>query len=110
MALHSETIRAILNNWDAPKYDGSQDVQRWLIEIEGKCRIYGIPGIQMTEMAVKCTEGGVNTNLTAILEARDAEGGVWSWADFKEYMVQIGGERNQLYQPRSRTQLTNCGR
>ena len=110
MVLHAETIRAILNNWDATRYNGSQDVRPWLMEIEEKCRIYGIPQIQMTEVAIRCTDGEVNTVLTAMFEARVAEAGPWLWTDFKECVIQIEGERNQLNQPRPWTPLTDCDR
>jgi len=89
MPLHADDITAILNNWDATKYDGSQDVQPWLTEIEEKYQIYGIPEIQMTDMAVKSTNGEVNTVLTAIYKARVAVAGEWSWADFKEFVTQV---------------------
>lgn len=92
MALHPDTIIAILNNWDAPKYDGSKDVRPWLKAIEDLCRIYGIPRFQMTEMAVKCTAGLANPVLTAIFEAKVAEAGVWWWEDFKQCVIQIEGE------------------
>ena len=95
MALHPDTITAILNNWDAPKYDGSQDVRPWLKAIEELCRIYGIPPVQMTEMAVKCTAGQANPILTAMFEANVAEVGVWLWADFKECVIRIEGEYSQ---------------
>ena len=92
MALRPETIKAILNNWNAPKYDGSQDVRQWLKEIERLSQIYGIPPAQMTEMAVRCTVGEVNTVLTAMLGTRVGEAGVWAWADFRECVIQIEGE------------------
>jgi len=92
MPLHPDTLTAILNNWDAPKYDGSQDVRPWLRAIEELCRIYGIPPVQMTEMAVKCTAGQANPVLTAMFEAKFAEAGVWEWADFKECVIRIEGE------------------
>ena len=91
MALHPDAITAILNNWDAPKYDGSQDVRLWLRAIEELCRIYGIPQIQMTEMAVKCTAGQANPVLTSIFEAMVTEVGVWLWEDFKQYVIRIEG-------------------
>ena len=94
MTLKAETIRAILNNWDVQKYNGLQDVRPWLLRIEENCQIYGIPETQMTEVAVKSTDGEVNTTLTAMFEAKVAEVGVWSWADFKECVIQIEGERN----------------
>lgn len=92
MVLHRDTIVAILNNWNAPKYDGSQDVRPWLKGIEELCRIYGIPPIQMTEMAVKSTSGEANPVLMAMFEAKVAEAGTWEWADFKECVIQIEGE------------------
>lgn len=92
MVLHPDTIRAILNNWDAPKYDGSQDVRPWLRAIEDLCRIYGIPYIQMTEMAVECTAGHANPILTAIFEAKVAKAGIWFWEDFKRCVIHIEGE------------------
>ena len=110
MALQADDIRAILNGWDVTKYDDSQDVRPWLVEIEEKCRIHRIPEIQMTEVAVKCTEGEVNIILTAMSEAKVAEAGVWTWADFKEYVIQIEGTRNQPHQTQSWTPLTNCER
>lgn len=110
MAPYFDTIKSILNNWDATKYNGSQDVRPWLREIEEKYHIHGIPEIQMTEVAVKSTDGEVNTVLKAMLEAKVAEAGAWSWEDFKESMIQIEGEHNQLYQPRPWTPLTGCDR
>ena len=110
MALPAATIRAILNDWDAPMYDGSQDARRWLMEIEEKCQGYGIQVIQMTEVAVERTEGEVKTVLTAILEAKVAEAGVWPWADFKECVIRNEGKPNQMYQPRPWTPLTDCDR
>ena len=98
MPLQAETIRAILN-WDVQKYNGSQDVRPWLMQIEENCRICGIPEIEMTEVAVKSTDGEVNTVLTAMFEARVAEAGVWPWADFKECVIQIEGGHNQPYRP-----------
>ena len=92
MVLHPDTITAILNNWGAPKYDGSQDVRPWLRAMEELFRIYGIPPIQMTEMAVKCTDGEAGPVLAAMFEARATEAGVWEWADFKECVIQIEGE------------------
>jgi len=110
MTLHADTIRAILNNWDAPKYDGSQDVRQWLRAIERLCKIYGIPPAQITEMAVKCTAGEANPILTAMLQAKVAEAGVWLWVDFKECVIQIEGERSQPSQPRFLVVLTNRDR
>ena len=110
MVLHSDTIKAILKNWDAPKYDGLQDVRQWLGAIEKLCGIYGIPLVQMTEMAVKCTAGEANPVLTAMYEAKMAEAGVWLWADFKERVIQIEGEYSQQSQPRVWIVLTNCDR
>lgn len=92
MVLHPDTIKAIINNWDAPKYDGSQDVRPWLRAMEELCRIYGIPPAQMTEMAVKCTAGAANPVLAAMFNARVAEAGVWLWADFKQCVIQIEGK------------------
>lgn len=92
MVLHPDTIKAIINNWDAPKYDGSQDVRPWLRAMEELCRIYGIPPVQMTEMAVKCTAGAANPVLAAMFNARVAEAGVWLWADFKQCVIQIEGK------------------
>ena len=92
MALHPDTLVAILNNWDAPKYDGSQDVRPWLRAIEELCRIYGIPPIQMTEMAVKCTAGQAHPVLTAMFEATVTKGGFWLWADFKRCVTDIEGK------------------
>ena len=94
MVLHSDTIKAILNYWNAPKYDGSQDVRQWLKEIEELCKIYGIPPAQTTEMAIKCTVGEANTVLAAMLETKVTEAGVWSWAEFKECVIQIEGEHS----------------
>ena len=108
--LHADTIVAILNNWDAPKYDGSQDVRPWLRAIEELCRIYGIPQTQMTEMAVKCTTGQANPVLTAMFEAKVAEAGVWLWGDFKECVIQIGGGYSQPCQPRVWVTLTDRNR
>ena len=99
MPLQAKTIKAILNNWDTQKYNGSQDVRPWLIQIEENCRIYGIPEAQMTEVAVKSTDGEVNKVLTAMFEVKVAEAGVWSWADFKECVIQIEGKHSQLYRP-----------
>ena len=99
MALQAETIKAILNNWDVQKYDGLQDVRPWLAQIEENSQIYGIPETQMTEVAAKSTDGEVNTVLTAMLEAKVAEAGVWPWTDFKESVIQIEGEHDQLYRP-----------
>ena len=110
MPLHADNIAAILDNWDATKYDGSQDVQLWLTEIEEKYRIHGIPEIHMTDMAVKSTDGEVNTVLTAIYKAKAAVAGGWSWEDFKEFVIQVEGKRDQLHQPRPWTPLTNCDR
>ena len=109
MVLHPDTITAILNNWDAPKYDGLQDVRPWLKAIEELCRIYGIPLVQMTEMAVKCTTGQANPVLTAMFEAKVTEAGVWGWAEFKECVTLIEGElkHNLLARrPRPRIVLT----
>jgi len=92
MVLHSDTIKAILSYWNAPKYDGSQDVRQWLREIEKLCEVYGIPPAQMTEMAIKCTAGEANTVLTAMLGTKVSEAGVWPWTDFKECVIQIEGE------------------
>ena len=92
MALHPNTVMAILNNRDAPKYDGSQDVRPWLRDIEEFCRIYGIPPAQMSEIAIQCTAGQVNSDLTATFEANVAEAGVWLWVDFKECVIRIEGE------------------
>lgn len=92
MVLHPDTITAILNNWGAPKYDGSQDVRPWLKAIEELCRIYGIPPAQMTEMAVKSTAGEAGPILTAMFGAKVVEAGVWEWAGFKECVIQIEGE------------------
>ena len=110
MPLHARTIEAILSNWGATKYNGSQDVRPWLTEIEEEYRIHGIPEIQMTDMAVRSTDGEVNTVLTAMYEAKVAEGGKWSWEDFKESVIKIEGKPNQLYQPRPWTPLTNRDR
>lgn len=92
MALHPDTLTAILNNWDAPKYDGSQDVRPWLMAIEELCRIYGIPWIQMTEMAVRSTAGNAYPVLTAMLETQVAGAGMWSWEDFKQSVIHIEGK------------------
>ena len=92
MVLHPDTLTAILNNWDAPKYDGSQDVYPWLMAIEELCRIYGIPPVQMTEMAVRCTTGHANPVLTAMFEVKAAKAGTWLWGDFKQCVIQIEGE------------------
>lgn len=94
MVLHPDTITAILNNWDAPQYDGSQDVRPWLKTIEKLCRIYGIPPIQMTEMAVRCTARPANPVLMVMFEANIAEAGVWLWADFEECVTRIEGEHS----------------
>lgn len=112
MPLHPDTITAILNNWDAPKYDGLQDVRPWLKAIEELCRIYGIPPIQMTEMAVKCTAGEANLVLAAMFEAKLAEAGVWEWVDFKECVIQIEGEfeYDQPHPPQSWIVLINHNR
>ena len=85
------TITVILNNWDVPKYDGSQDARQWLRTIEERCQTYGIPPTQMTEMAVNCTTGRANPVLKAIFEAKVGETGVWPWEDFKRYVIQIEG-------------------
>ena len=106
MVLHPDTVTAILKNWDAPKYDGSQEVRPWLRAIEELCRIYGIPPAQMTEMAVKCTDGEAKVVLMATYEARVAKAGVWSWADFKECVIYIEGEHIQPHQPRAWLVLT----
>ena len=53
----------------------------------------------MTEVAVKSTDGEVNRILTAMFEAKVAEAGVWPWTNFKECVIQIEGEHNQLYRP-----------
>ena len=95
MPLRAETIKAILNNWDVQRYNGLQDVRPWLKHTEENCRIYGIPETQMTEVAVKSTDGEANKVLTAMFEVKVAEAGVWSWADFKECVIQIEGEHNQ---------------
>ena len=76
--LHADDIGAILNSWDATEYDGSRDVRSWLMEIEEKYRIYGILEIQMTDVVAKCTDGEVKTVLTAMFEAKVAEAGVWA--------------------------------
>jgi len=89
MPLHADTIRAILNNWNTTKYNGSQDVRPWLMEVEEKCRIYGIQEAQMTEVAVKCTEGEANPVLTAMFKAKVDKAGVWPWADFKKCLIGI---------------------
>jgi len=89
MALNAGAIKALLSNWGATMYDGSQDVRPWLMEIEEKYRIHGIPEIHMTDMAVKFTNGEVNTVLTAMYKARVAEAGAWSWEDFKESLIKI---------------------
>ena len=99
MALRADIIKSILNIWDVTKYNGSQNVGLWLMEIEEKHQIYSIPEIQMTEMAVKSTDGEVNTVLTAMFEAMMAVAGVWPWADFKECVIRIEGEHNQPHQP-----------
>jgi len=88
-SLHAGAIKAILSNWGATMYNGSQDVRPWLMEIEEKYRIHGIPEIHMTDMAVKLTNGEVNTVLTSMYKAKVAEAGVWSWEDFKEFVIQI---------------------
>jgi hypothetical protein len=95
MVLPSNTIRAILDHWDAQSYDGSQDVRQWLGSIEGLCQMYGIPPVQMTEVAVKCTAGEVKSILEAMFEAKVAEAGMWLWAEFKECVIQIHGEHGQ---------------
>ena len=92
MDLHSDNIEAVLNNWDAPKYDGSQDVRQLLRKIEKLRQIYGLSPAQMTEMAIKYTVGEANTVLKAMLESKVAEAGAWPWADFKECVIQIEGE------------------
>ena len=92
MDLHSDTVEAVLNNWDAPKYDGSQDVHQLLGKIEKLRQIYGLSPAQMTEMAIKYTTGEANTVLSAMLKTKVAEAGVWLWADFKECVIQIEGE------------------
>jgi hypothetical protein len=96
MVLHSDTVTAILNNWNAPKYDGSQDVRPWLKAIEELCRIYGIPPTQMTEVAVKSTAGKASPVLTAMF-AKVTEAGVWEWVDFKKCVIQIEGELEYSY-------------
>ena len=110
MTLHTAAITAILNDRNAPKYDGSQDAHRWLREIEELCETHGIPSAQMTEIAVKCTAGVTNIMLKAMLEAKVAEVGVWLWADFKECVIRIEGKHSQPSQPRFLVVLTNCGR
>ena len=110
MVLHPDTIKAILNNWDAQKYDGSRDVRPWLRAIEELFRIYGIPQTQMTEMAVKCTAGQANTVLTAMFEANVAQAGVWLWADFKECVIQIEDECSKPHQSRVWLVLTSRNR
>ena len=110
MVLYPDTIKAILNNWNAPKYDGTQDVRQWLKEIQELLRIYGIPPVQMTEVAIKCTAGEANSVLAAMFKARVAEAGVWLWEDFKECVTQIEGEYSQPSQPRVWVVLTNCDR
>ena len=110
MALRSHTITAILNNRNAPEYDGSQDVHQWLRAIEELCKIYGIPPVQMAEMAIKCTAGEANSILTPMLEAKVAEVGVWLWVDFKECVIQIEGEHSQPSQPQYRAVLTSRDR
>ena len=80
-------------------YNGSQDVRPWLMQIEENCHLYGIPEIQMTEVAVGSTDGEVNTVLTAMFEVKITEAGVWPWADFKECVIQIEGEYNHMYRP-----------
>ena len=110
IALNAGAIKTLVSNWGATMYDGSRDVRPWLMEIEEKYRIHGIPEIHMTDMAVKFTNGEVNTVLTAMYKARVAEAGAWSWEDFKESVIKIEGKRNRLYQPRPWTPLTNRGR
>ena len=110
IALRSHTITAILNNWNAPRYDGSQDARQWLRAIEEFCKIYGIPPVQMAEMAIKCTAGEANSILTPMLEAKVAEAGVWLWIDFKECVIQIEGEHSQPSQPQLWVVLTSCDR
>ena len=108
--LDSHAITAILKNWDAPEYDGSQDVGQWLRTIETLCRIYEIPPAQMTEVAVKCTSGEANLILTAMLEVKVTEAGVWLWADFSESVIQIEGEHSQPSQPQFWVVPTNRDR
>jgi len=95
MDLHSDIIAAILNTWDAPTYDGSQDARQWLRAIEELCQRYNIPPTQRTEMAVKCTAGQANLVLTAMLKAKVDKAGVWSWADFKACVILIEGKYSQ---------------
>ena len=99
MVLHPDTLTAILNNWDAPKYDGSQDVRPWLKAIEELCRIYGVPPIQMTEMAVRSTDGKASPVLTAMFNARIDEVGVWEWPGFKACVIRIEGEHSWQCRP-----------
>ena len=110
MALRSHTITAILNNRNAPEYDGSQDVHQWLRAIEELCKIYSIPPVQMAEIAIKCTAGEANSILTPMLEAKVAEAGVWLWVDFKECVIQIEGEHSQPSQPQLWVVLTSRDR
>ena len=97
MEFHPDVLTAILNEWDAPRYDGSQDARLWLREIEELCRRDNIPPTQMTEMAVRCTAGQASVVLTAMFEARIAEESVWSWEDFKACAIQIEGEHSKPY-------------
>ena len=108
--LHPNTLTAILNNWNAPTYDGSQGVRQWLRAMEELLRIYGIPPVQMTEMAVRSAVREANLVLAAMFEVKVAEAGVWLWEDFKECVIQIEGEHSQPSQPRVWVVLTNCDR
>jgi len=107
MVLHTDITTAIPNDWNAPKYDGSQDVRQWLKTIEELCNTHGIPPAQMTEIGVKCTAGEANLVLKAMFEAKVAEVGVWLWADFKECVIRIQGEHIQPSQPQFWVVLTN---
>lgn len=85
MEIHPDIFATVFS---PQEYDGSQDTRTWLRTIEELCQGLNIPLTQMTEIAVKCTTGQVNLDLTAMFEAKVAESGVWSWADFKEHVIQ----------------------
>ena len=97
MEFHPDVITDILNDWNAPRYDGTQDAHLWLREIEELCQRDRIPPTQMTEMAIRCTAGQANLVLVAMFEAKIAEESVWSWTDFQACVIQIEGEHSQLY-------------
>jgi len=92
MPLSSFTMTAILANWRGPRYDGTQDAQVWVVEIDKGCDIYGIPIHQRVEAALHFMDGEPKAVMEAIRVHKLQTEKAWSWEEFQTDLIAIDSE------------------